>query len=128
MSDWWSRKIAGDTAPAQRKPATPPTAPAIRIPAQAPVRQQTVHNQDVLDPTKAPTEQINMGDAIKLWKGGEAMRKEGDMRCPECGSQHVFSRTGRGSNTMINGASPAPRCYECGWNGKYSQADQASWS
>lgn len=63
-----------------------------------------------------------MGEALRLWKGGEAMRKEGNMTCPECGSIYVFSRTGRGQNTMVNGAAPAPRCYECGWNGLYDQA------
>lgn len=128
MSDWWSKKIAGESVAPSRTTNTPPTAPAIRIPAQARPVQQPQGQQTVLDPNRAPNEQLTMGEAIKLWKGGEAMRKEGDMRCPECGSQHVFSRVGRGLNTMINGAAPAPRCYECGWNGRFSQADQSNWS
>jgi hypothetical protein len=130
MSDWWSKKIAGETPSPSRNFTTPPTTPALRFPMQqpsAPVQQQQQGNQNVLDPNRAPTEQIGMGDAIRMWKGGEAARKEGNMSCPECGSKNVFSRVGRGSNSMINGAQPAPRCFECGWNGKYGQADQSNW-
>jgi len=126
MSDWWSKKIAGDKPTPARTYTTPPTSPALQFPAtQQP--QQPVQNQNVLDPERGATEQINMGDAIRLWKGGEAARKEGNSTCPECGSIYVFSRTGRGANSMINGAQPAPRCYTCGWNGRFSQGEQSNW-
>lgn len=128
MSDWWSKKISGES-PAPQRSSVPPVTPALRFPV--PAQQQPVqphgHDTNVLDPNRAPTEQISMGEAIRLWKGGEAHRKEGNMICPECGSKNVFGRVTRGGNTMINGAAPAPRCFECGWNGKYSQADQSSW-
>lgn len=135
MSDWWSKKLAGENPTPQRSYATPPTSPPLRIPTPTNTQQnaqrfsQEVNagNQNVLDPNRAPTEQITMGEAIRLWKGGEAMRKEGNLTCPECGSTNVFSRTGRGAGTMVNGASPAPRCYECGWNGLYDQASQVNW-
>jgi hypothetical protein len=126
MSDWWSKKIAGDKPTPARTYTTPPTSPALQFPAVQQPQQQT-QNQNVLDPERGATEQINMGDAIRLWKGGEAARKEGNSTCPECGSIYVFSRTGRGANSMINGAQPAPRCYACGWNGKFSQGEQANW-
>lgn len=133
MSDWWSKKLKGE--PVNTQPRTLPTGLRINTVPQNPQPQQTqqaqvvtANNQNVLDPSRAPTEQISMSDAIRLWKGGEAHRKEGDMRCPECGSQHVFKRVGRGANTSINGAAPAPRCFECGWNGKFSQADQGNWT
>lgn len=131
MSDWWAKKIAGERPTPERTYTTPPTTPALRFPtpqAQPHRPLQEGERQAVLDPQRQPTEQIGMGDAIRLWKGGEAARKEGNMSCPECGSKNVFSRVGRGSNSMINGAQPAPRCFECGWNGKYGQADQSSWS
>jgi hypothetical protein len=138
MSDWWNKKLSGQEPTPQRTYATPPTSPPLRFPAPsqsaptAPQSHSTVPSapqdrQDVLDPSKAPTEQITMGDAIRLWKGGEAMRKEGNLTCPECGSIHVFSRTGRGFGTTVNGASPAPRCYECGWNGMYDQGSRGNW-
>ena len=132
MSDWWSKKLTGEKPTAPRV-STPPTAPPIRIPQSAPQTPseapQTPYQgrQDVLDPNRAPTEQITMGEALRLWKGGEAMRKEGDRTCPECGSIYVFSRTGRGAGTTINGNAPAPRCYECGWNGMYDQGSAGSW-
>ena len=135
MSDWWNKKLKGEPVP--KTQAMPPTSlrfdtvprPQQTAPQpQQPQQQVTAQNQNLLDPNRAPNEQITMGDAIKLWKGGEAHRREGNLRCPDCGSQHVFSRTARGSNTMINGAAPAPRCFECGWNGKFSQAEQVNWA
>lgn len=131
MSDWWSKKLKGEPASTPQR-SLPTTGFRINTVPQTQQTQQTqtvtAHNQSVLDPNRPPTEQISMSDAIRLWKGGEAHRKEGDMRCPECGSQHVFKRVGRGANTSINGAAPAPRCFECGWNGKFSQADQGNWA
>lgn len=124
MTDWWSKKLSGQQPTPQRS-YTPPTTPPIRIPqpAQAPQAQPVQQgNNNLLDPNRGPQEQITMGEALRLWKGGEAMRKEGNLTCPDCGSIYVFSRTGRGAGTMVNGHSPAPRCYECGWNGLYDQA------
>jgi hypothetical protein len=130
MTDWWSKKLAGETPTPQRTYATPPTSLPMQIPATRTQPMQTpqaqAQTQNVLDPNRGPTEQVTMGEALRLWKGGEAMKKEGNMTCPDCGSIYVFSRTGRGAGSMINGASPAPRCYECGWNGMYSQATQGS--
>jgi hypothetical protein len=130
MSDWWSKKLTGQQPSPQRPYSTPPTTPPIRIPAPVqaphaptPAYPQQNGRQDVLDPSRAPTEQITMGEALRLWQGGEAMRKEGDLTCPDCGSIYVFSRTGKGHSTTVNGASPAPRCYECGWNGMYGQGN-----
>lgn len=127
-SDWWSRKISGQ--PEAPRTSTPPTGfterPGIRI--GIPMQQQyqqppTNHGRtDVLDPNRAASDQINMGEAIRMWRGGEAHRRE-TMTCPSCGSGNVFSR----SNGMVNGAFPAPHCYECGWNGKYEQASQSNW-
>lgn len=128
-NDWWSRKISGDTpAPApSTPPVTPPMRSAIRIPQplQPVAVNPTVQLQPqgrVLDPNRGAQENVTMGEAIRLWKGGEAARRE-TQSCPECGSHLVFSR----SKGMVNGASPAPRCYECGWNGRYAQGDQSNW-
>lgn len=129
MSDWWSKKLAGEKPTAPRISPTPPTQPVVRFPPmQQPVQQQQQGRQELLNPDRAPTENISMGEAIRLWKGGEAQRRDGGLSCPDCGSNNVFSRTGRGANSMVNGAQPAPRCFECGWNGLYDQASQASWN
>lgn len=130
MSDWWSRRL-GDTSPrpASRPetvpPVTPPTRFGVHVPVQVPAHQPAVTNQRVLDENRAPTENISMGEAIRLWKGGEAARREGSMTCPACGSRNVFSRA---KGTMVNGATPAPRCFECGWNGIYEQGEQSNWA
>jgi hypothetical protein len=132
MSDWWSRRLSDPNPPKTREVSLPPTSPLIRFPAavtpqhqQQPQFQQT--SQRVLDDSRAPTDNLGMGDAIRLWKGGEAHRKEGHLSCPSCGSKNVFTRVGRGG-TMINGSSPAPRCFECGWNGMYDQGEQSNWA
>lgn len=122
--DWWSKKLSQPTQPQQ---ATPPVSAPVRFavqvpPAHAPVQQPS--NQRVLDPGKAPTDQISMGEAIGLWQGGEAMRTEGHLSCPSCGSNLVFART----KGRVNGAAPAPRCFSCGWNDMYDQASEASWA
>lgn len=123
MSDWWAKKLAGETPKQQR-----PDEIQRRIESQSYTDTQRVqqNNQPVAKPL--PTDNVSMGQAIRMWQGGEAMRREGDKRCPECGSANVFSRVGKGSNTMVNGAHPAPRCFNCGWNGIYSQATEATWT
>lgn len=128
-SDWWSKRLSNPKPTPQQYPSSvPPSTPPIRIGQQIRFPQaQPNTTQQVLDNDRPPTGEVDMGSAIRLWKGGEAHRKEGDMRCPECGSQHVFGRVARAGNTTIQGKSPAPRCFECGWTGLYTQGDQANW-
>jgi len=123
-SDWWSRKLNNQPAPA--RPSLPPVQAPIRFPAQpnSPTLTPAAQNTHVLDPSKHATEQISMGDAIHLWKGGEAARTEGGLSCPSCGSHLVFTR----GNNRVNGAQPAPRCFSCGYNGSYSQGEQSNWT
>ena len=136
MNDWWSRQLSNPTprtAPRQDGHSSPPIPPparfgSIQIPVQQQQPQPQQTQQRVLDENRAPTENVSMGDAIRLWKGGEAARRQGDMSCPDCGSQNIFARTAKGGNTMISGNNPAPRCFECGWNGMYDQGSQSSWA
>lgn len=131
MSDWWSRQLSGNAPRPSRTEASPPITPPMRFGIQVPanVPQQPQQNtQRVLDDSRPANEQITMGEAIRLWKGGEAARRQGNMSCPECGSGNVFIRTAKGGNTTVNGNSPAPRCFECGWNGLYDQGSQSSWA
>lgn len=130
-SDWWSKKLSGQPTQTTQRPALPPVQAPIRfpvqVPAQAPTQQypQTQQDSRVLDPSKPPNAEISMGDALRLWKGGEAMRREGNTSCPACGSHLVFSRS---KNSMVGGKAPAPRCFECGWNGLYDQGEQSNWA
>lgn len=130
MSDWWSKKLAGQQPTPSRTYSTPPTAPPIRIPApvQAPNAPTPTHplaesHTGLVDPDRPANAEVTFSEAMRKWSGGEAMKKEGNLTCPECGSIYVFSRTGKGHSTTVNGASPAPRCYECGWNGMYGQGN-----
>lgn len=134
MSDWWARRLSeGQPKPERTHSSVPPTTPPVRVPIafpQAPTAtpQQVAHSQGrVLDDSRGPTDQLTMGEALRLWKGGEAARREGNASCPSCGSGLVFSRVGRGG-TMVNGSQPAPRCFECGWNGLYDQGERSAWA
>lgn len=131
-NDWWAKRLSNNPRPQPTNTqSTPPSSPPLRFPVQVPTSPQPVQQpqdrQQVLDENRAPTDQISMGDAIRLWRGGEAMRREGNMTCPDCGSSNVFGRSSRASNTTIAGKAPAPRCFECGWNGIYNQAIEGSW-
>lgn len=124
MSDWWSKKLAGEK-PSPPRPSLPPVTVPMRFPATVTAQAQPQQHQQV-DSGPEP-ETLSEFLRSNKTRGGEATRRE-TMNCPDCGSPYVFSRTGRGANTMINGAHPAPRCYECGWNGLYDQASQTSWA
>lgn len=116
MSDWWSKKLAGER-PTPSRSTLPPVQAPVRFPApQTPVQAPVV-------PSAPLSEDATLSDYLKagVTKGGKATRTETAI-CPECGGNYVFSRN---TGTAVN---PAPRCYECGWNGLYSQADQISWS
>lgn len=130
-SDWWSRKLSNPQPTVQQRPvSSPPSGAPVRVGHQVnfPSTQPVPQAEKVLDEQLPPNAEIHMSDAIRMWKGGEAARKEGNMYCPECGSQHVFSRTARGGNTLIQGKSPAPRCFECGWTGLYTQGMESNWA
>lgn len=126
MSDWWSKKLAGEK-PTVPRTSLPPTDVPLRF---APQTQQPAHTSGsrTARADEGP-EPETLSDFLRSnrTQGGEAARKE-NLTCPDCGSPYVFSRTARGAGTTINGAAPAPRCYECGWNGLYDQASQSNWT
>jgi hypothetical protein len=119
MSDWWSKKLAGEKPTTQRSfehrlpssvPVTPPVNPT--------------HTQAPQQPAQVPQQEPeNLSQALRMGitKGGEGTRRDGNLTCPSCGGHYVFSRS---KGNTVGGASPAPRCYECGWNGMY---DQGNW-
>lgn len=138
MSNWWADRLSG-------KEITPKEEPSVRVGSTPPIRftptqappetpavpptpqEQYMATQTMTDPEANPSGQMSMGEAIRMWKGGEAHRKEGNLVCPECGSKNMFTRVARGTGTSINGANPAPRCFECGWNGLFDQGIEANW-
>jgi predicted RNA-binding Zn-ribbon protein involved in translation (DUF1610 family) len=127
MSDWWSKKLAGEK-PSVNRANLPPVQVPMNFPqSQAQPMQSPAHVQNPSVPMTSQEQPASFSEALRMGitNGGEAMRKDGNVTCPDCGSAYVFSRA-RG-NTQ-NGASPAPRCYECGWNGLYDQASQSSWT
>lgn len=122
MSDWWSKKLAGEKPTVPKTNLPPPNLP-MRFPAAVTASAQPAQQPTADGEPDSLTAYLRSNNPA----GGEAAKKE-THTCPDCGSSYVFSRTGRGQNTTVNGAHPAPRCYECGWNGIYSQASQINWS
>lgn len=121
MSDWWTKKLAGEKPSVDRTGLPPVNVPMrfgdVTVTPQSPqpVQQRTEN----LPPPESLSEALQRGHS----NGGEAARNA--MNCPDCGSGNVFNRS---KGNTLNGASPAPRCYECGWNGLYDQGQQGSWS
>lgn len=76
----------------------------------------------------------DIGKALKMWSGGEAMRTEGSLTCPNCDSAHYFRRANGGTLTNPQTgqvATPIPICADCGYQERsgvgYIQGDQANW-
>ena len=140
-NDWWAKKLGSDKPqpqfgitvreqppqsvpePVQPQPQQVQPAPA---PQQSPAPQPP-GRQKVLDPNRHGQEQVNMGEALRLWEGGEAQRKEGGLSCPECGSLTGYTNYSGGSS-RVAGHTPRSHCFECGYNGHFQQGDQANWS
>lgn len=121
-SSWYARnvpKVLGQpAAPAYpQQPASPSLPPTTPAPVQQPPAPPA---QD------APPGQMHITDAIARWKGGAGNAETAT--CPRCGSRNVFSRANAAIITSSGAsASPAPHCYECGWNGLWEQfSDQFS--
>lgn len=139
-SDWWQQKAQqltgtnepprhGITVPRQQPVQQQPVAPQ-PVQQQQPTapQQQVVQqpgNQQVLDPNRPPDAEIGMGDALRLWQGGPAAKTEGNLSCPECGSRTGYTEYSR---TQMHGGRPRPHCFECGYNGLFSQGLESSWA
>lgn len=124
MSDWWSKKLAGEKPTNSRQSFTHPVTHvpvAAQPPTQAPVTQTAQQQQTTAQP-ESFSEALRMG----VTNGGEAARRD-TMTCPACGGGYVFSRTKATGGTTVGGNAPAPRCYTCGWNGIYHQGDESNW-
>lgn len=124
---WWANKLnsqqpRGITIQPQPVQAPQPQPQAPQPPAAPPV--------PVLDEQRNPNDEVSMGDALRLWKGGEAHRTEGHLACPSCGSATGYTAYSGMSagGARVNGQQPRPHCFECGYNGAYSQALESNWA
>ncbi len=131
---WWANKIQ----------QAQPQVHGLRVQPQAPVQAQPIQQQGhplQHAPVPPPQElgkisyqQIakeHDGEKIsKFWQGGEGVRTEGHMACPQCGSSTSFTAySGAGGMAAsIGGNRPRPHCFECGYNGLFIQGDQANWA
>lgn len=122
---WYARaraRMTGTPAPASYQP--PPSYPGLN----APMRNAPPANfQVVPQPVQpVPQERVtveNLFQAAGHWKGGPAARADAGP-CPECGSNHFFA-----ISIGKRGPPPAPRCWNCGYNGGlFEQGLQSSWS
>lgn len=112
-ADWFARKLGGGGGTAQpsatpRYPATS-TPPAWRPP---PLPRPGDHTR--------VTEQ-NFHEMAGQWQGGKGVADAA--MCPRCGSDALFSRSTEKKINVNTGqtCTPAPICYECGYNGMFEQ-------
>jgi hypothetical protein len=118
VDSWWANKLG--LTPQQ--PQTPLQA------FQAPPQQQQApqYQQQVQQPYAAPKPE-NFSQAMAMvqqgiipTEGGQAAKTD-PYSCPECGSPNYFSRKANG----VGGAVPAPHCFGCGYNGRFTQDPNA---
>lgn len=144
-ASWWASKLGqtqqqprGITVqpqPVQYQQAhVPQQVPVQQMPVQQPAMEgvplQTGERQQMLDPNRAANAEVSMGEAMRLWRGGEAHRAEGHMQCPACGSKTgytAYSGMAAGA-ARVNGQQPRPHCFECGYNGSFSQGLESNWA
>lgn len=129
MSDWWANKLGGQQ-PQRGGVVLPPAMP--RQPQQPPHHGQPgsyvqpPQQKEVDDPNR----KLSLREAISRFSGGESARVEGNLRCPSCGSATGYTAFSgmSGMAAGVMGNRPAPHCFECGYNGRFAQGDQANWA
>jgi hypothetical protein len=132
MSDWWSRKLSPDSGKAGLRVPYEYPQPQQPQPVQHQPQQQVQHQPQPQpqQPAADPQQEITMGEAIRTWSGGEAHRKEGHLACPACGSATGYTEYSAAGHagSMINGQRPRGHCFECGYNGHFTQGLESSWA
>ena len=144
-ASWWANKLnqqqpqsGGITVPPQQPVQQQPQPVQQTVQQQPqPVQQdmtgvplQTGERQEVLDPNRDRNAEVSMTDAMRLWRGGEAHRKEGHMACPNCGSTTSYTAYSgmNAGGARVNGQQPRPHCFECGYNGSFAQGLETNWA
>jgi ribosomal protein S27AE len=116
-SDWWARKLGGNSAPTQRQQAS------VIMPGmhREPPQQQAPPPQSVPTSYDANTGQPIADDGVMtalvnaaLSTGGSKKVKEDSGTCPECGSGNFFAQR-RTENGMPLRIEAAARCFDCGY-------------
>lgn len=103
---------------------------------QMSVQQQAMYEaemraqQQVNDPNPIIHNMQEFRANMGRWRGAEAWQKEGDLRCPSCGSIHYTQGANAPGIVGQSGysAKPRPRCFSCGWTPDYQQGQAASWA
>lgn len=153
MSDFWAKKLGGQqprgiVVPSQPVyPQPPPMHPqpqphvAPQQPMQVDYSQMTVQQQAMyeaelrarqaaVDPNPIIHNLAEFRATMGRWRGGDAWKKEGDLRCPRCNSIHYTEGANAQGHVTQTGvlAKPRPRCFSCGYTPDYIQGDAANWA
>lgn len=116
-SDWWTRKLSGNPAPAKQQPSSvimpgmqgDPSQPAPQVPESVPTSYDARTGQPTADDGVMAT-LVNAA----LSTGGSQKVKEDSGTCPECGSGNFFAQR-RTENGMPMRVEAAARCFDCGY-------------
>ena len=121
-SSWYARRFGRAAPQPQQRPSYPQQQPP---PGYVPGGYN--HPQQQQPQQQVPQEKVtidNFWGAMQQWRGGKAHKIDSEP-CPECGSNNYYSRTGEGPR---RGPPPAPHCFNCGFNGMFTQGLATSWS
>lgn len=122
--DWYARRLS-QAGVSQPQPHFGRNAGQIPI-YQPPQQDYTQQFQPVQQPEEIPPNgQVTMQNFVEMagrWRGGQANRTE-RTPCPGCGGPRFFSR----ANANSRSGSPAPHCFDCGYNGLFDQGMPETW-
>ena len=136
---WWADKIQQNqpggirVSPSLQQQHYPVQQHQPQQPVQYPPQPQPYQDPGPIDGSKISYQQLareHDGEKIsKYWRGGEAMKTEGHLGCPQCGSSTSYTQYSgnAGLAAGIAGNRPRPHCFECGYNGLFVQGEQANW-
>lgn len=114
-SNWFAKKLGGETPPAPSAPASPP-APSYPTQPAAPSQYPVAPQQEPVDPANdpnAPTVTNLIQNAEMAERASKANKVEVE-RCPGCGSANYFSRKfGQGGVPLS--MPPKGQCFDCGY-------------
>lgn len=112
-SDWWARRLSGQTPAPQAPPLGTPAAPRYVAPPPPPTFTPATYDAQTGLPAADDGVMAIIANAA-LQTGGSKRVKEDSGICPECGSGNFFARryTEHGMPLRMEAA---PRCYDCGY-------------
>jgi hypothetical protein len=113
-NSWWDRQFSKTIVPAPRQKVAQWQQP---VPRETPQFRTSVPQQrETFSPEPETFDEALHDPNYKPKKQPDSV-KQGVGNCPDCGGQNYFAPKAGGRMTQNGLATPAPHCFDCGFNG-----------